>query len=76
MPAKKPAAEITIYLMNLKPTFSETTVTSGTVAELRKELDLGSDQSVSVNSIVAADDACIREGDRVSVVKKNKTGGQ
>ena len=75
MAAKKPAAEITIYLMNLKPTFSETTVTSGTVGELRKELDLGND-SISVNGVIAADDACIRQDDRVSVVKKNKTGGR
>ena len=64
-----------IYLCNDQAAqFTETDVESGTVGELRTELNLPS-EAINVNRVVANDSHELRDDDRVAAVKTNKKGG-
>lgn len=52
-----------------------TSVTSGTVGELRNELNLPSGAVVSVDGHKASDNLSLSDGALVSALSTNKTGG-
>ena len=66
----------TIKLMNNSASFSDATVSSDNVGNLKRELELPTNAVVNVNGTIANDSQEIKDGDFVATVTNNKTGGQ
>ena len=65
-----------IKLMNNSASFSDATVSSTNVGDLRRELELPTNAVVNVNGTIANDSHEVSDGDFVATVTNNKTGGQ
>ena len=68
-------AEITIKLMNNSASFSDASINSDRVGDLKRELDLPANAVVNVNGTIATDTQELNDGDFVATVTNNKTGG-
>ena len=65
-----------IKLMNNSASFSDASVSSATVGDLKRELDIPVNAVVNVNGTIAKDTDEVKDGDFVATVTNNKTGGQ
>ena len=64
-----------IKLMNDTTSFSDASVNSETVGDLRKELELSPAATININGVIVKDSDPVAENDFVASVSSNKTGG-
>ena len=64
-----------IKLMKDSASFSDATVSSNNVGDLRRELELPAGATVNVNGTIANDSTEVKDGDFIASVTSNKTGG-